>query len=100
MGLPKGTTEGMDFQIFVLVSDWELDKVELSGEGKVCSKTTSFCGILNEKYPDARPMGYPFDRRLNETVNNVDITNTTDFANALPNAFMSDIKIYFRDSHL
>ena len=24
----------------------------------------SYCGILGQKYPDARPMGFPFDRKI------------------------------------
>ncbi|CAL4058601.1 unnamed protein product, partial [Meganyctiphanes norvegica] len=68
--LPMGRAGGMDFQIFVLISDWELDKVEGSARDKSCSNgekscsnAASYCGILNEKFPDARPMGYPFDRK-------------------------------------
>lgn len=28
-----------------------------------CKDAASFCGLRDRKYPDARPMGYPFDRR-------------------------------------
>lgn len=28
-----------------------------------CKDAVSFCGLRDRKYPDARPMGYPFDRR-------------------------------------
>lgn len=28
-----------------------------------CKDAVSYCGLRDRKYPDARPMGYPFDRR-------------------------------------
>jgi len=61
--LPRGTREGMKFKLFVFISDWNVDKVpESTEEGSL-----SMCGrkIVNERpaiYPDARDMGYPFDR--------------------------------------
>jgi hypothetical protein len=27
-----------------------------------CSDAASYCGIRDRKYPDKKPMGYPFDR--------------------------------------
>lgn len=27
-----------------------------------CSDASSFCGVRDRKYPDRRPMGFPFDR--------------------------------------
>lgn len=32
-------------------------------ESTGCKDAVSFCGLRDRKYPDARPMGYPFDRR-------------------------------------
>lgn len=32
-------------------------------ESAGCRDAASFCGLRDRKYPDARPMGYPFDRR-------------------------------------
>ena len=34
-----------------------------------CNDAASFCGVRDRKYPDARPMGYPFDRRPRDGVN-------------------------------
>lgn len=28
-----------------------------------CSKAFSYCGLLHDKYPDKRSMGFPFDRQ-------------------------------------
>ncbi|CAG8848917.1 38544_t:CDS:2, partial [Gigaspora margarita] len=61
--LPRGTREGMKFKLFVFISDWNADKVPDSTE----EGSLSMCGrkIVNERpatYPDARDMGYPFDR--------------------------------------
>ncbi|CAG8451510.1 8897_t:CDS:2 [Scutellospora calospora] len=60
MLLPRGKREGMKFKLFVFISDWEKDKVPTVAR---CG-SLSFCGAEQpkDKYPDIRPMGYPFDR--------------------------------------
>ena len=59
--LPRGTETGMPFKLFAMVTDNDKDKV---GSQKKCG-SMSFCGVGDE-YPDARPMGYPFDRSFGE----------------------------------
>jgi hypothetical protein len=54
--LPRGTKQGMRFRLLVMLTDWSIDNVPQEGD---CG-SMSYCGAL-EKYPDARPMGYPFD---------------------------------------
>jgi tyrosinase len=61
MLIPKGTPEGMPCQLFVMISNYEDDKVNHSTEG-VCNDAGSYCGIKDKLYPDRRSMGYPFDR--------------------------------------
>ncbi|CAG8714167.1 7023_t:CDS:2, partial [Racocetra fulgida] len=58
--LPRGSRNGMKFKLFVFISDWEKDKVHHVTR---CG-SLSFCGAERpkDKYPDVRPMGYPFDR--------------------------------------
>ena len=57
MLLPRGTAAGMSFDLFVMVTNWESDTDELD-------RGTSYCGVKDAKYPDKRPMGFPFDRKL------------------------------------
>lgn len=59
--LPRGTAEGMPFTLFAIATDNDKDRV---GSQKKCG-SMSFCGVGDE-YPDARPMGYPFDRPLDK----------------------------------
>ena len=54
--LPRGTRQGMRFRLLVMLTDWSIDNVPQEGD---CG-SMSYCGAL-EKYPDTRPMGYPFD---------------------------------------
>lgn len=61
MLVPRGTTEGMECDLFVMVSDYELDRVNQDLVG-VCRQAAAYCGIRDRLYPDRRPMGYPFDR--------------------------------------
>ena len=63
--VPKGNDKGMIFDLFVMITDGELDKVEGSGHGKkLCNDALSYCGVMDEKYPDKRAMGFPFDRKI------------------------------------
>ncbi|GAB6030166.1 Polyphenol oxidase 1 [Chamberlinius hualienensis] len=59
--LPKGKPEGMRFQLLVMITDWEKDQVENLPE-KTCGDAASYCGVRDQKYPDKRNMGFPFDR--------------------------------------
>jgi tyrosinase len=58
----------MDFDLFVMVTDGQIDHVEMPPSAQqepedVCLSSHILCGTWNKPYPDARPMGYPFDRR-------------------------------------
>jgi hypothetical protein len=55
--LPRGNANGMQFRLLVLCTDAKIDKVGSPGE---CG-SMSFCGAV-DRYPDAREMGYPFNR--------------------------------------
>ncbi|MUZ65041.1 hypothetical protein [Agrobacterium vitis] len=59
--LPKGSAAGKSFTLFAMITDNLADRV---GSPKKCG-SMSFCGV-GDKYPDARPMGYPFDRRFEQ----------------------------------
>ncbi|XP_076223003.1 phenoloxidase 1-like [Nomia melanderi] len=67
MLVPKGTVEGFPMDLFVMVSDYSGDLVE-QDEPTGCKVADSYCGLRDRKYPDARPMGYPFDRPAQEGV--------------------------------
>jgi len=58
--LPKGTPGGMSFRLMVMLTDWTIDQ---TGSDTACG-SMSFCGARDARYPDSRPMGYPFDRRF------------------------------------
>ncbi|XP_017787164.1 PREDICTED: phenoloxidase 2-like [Nicrophorus vespilloides] len=68
--LPKGTPEGYVCQLFVMVSNYDLDKIDQDETG-VCNDAASFCGLKDKKYPDRRSMGYPFDRMPRNGVDNL-----------------------------
>ncbi|XP_067128110.1 hemocyanin A chain-like [Centruroides vittatus] len=63
--VPKGNIKGMVFHLFVMLTDFEHDKV---GDGlssrALCADAVSYCGAKDEKYPDKRSMGFPFDRDI------------------------------------
>ncbi len=46
-----------------MVTNGDEDLVEdPHAKPETCTAAPIYCGIPNRKYPDARPMGYPFDR--------------------------------------
>ncbi|GFR13155.1 hemocyanin A chain [Trichonephila clavata] len=85
--VPKGSNKGMVFDLFVMITDGEKDKVPSSGK-KVCNDALSYCGVLGEKYPDKRAMGYPFDRKITAQSHKEFLT---------PNMMISNITVRFRD---
>jgi len=65
MLIPKGTQRGLPFDLFVMITNgWEdyVAPSRTSTTQNECSPAPIYCGRLNDTYPDARPMGYPFDR--------------------------------------
>ena len=65
--LPRGTEDGMPFRLAAIVTDFALDN--LSGDPDCGS--LSFCGSLDERFPDRREMGYPFNRRFSADIDEV-----------------------------
>lgn len=61
MLIPKGLPEGLRCELFVMVSNYEEDRVEQELVG-TCNDSASYCGVRDRRYPDSKPMGYPFDR--------------------------------------
>nr|WP_250814030.1 tyrosinase family protein [Neorhizobium tomejilense] len=64
--VPRGSATGMLFTLFAMITDNLTDRV---GSPKKCG-SMSFCGV-GDKYPDARPMGYPFDRPLKQPLSQI-----------------------------
>lgn len=64
--VPKGTPQGMEFDVFAMITNFDQDQVQDTPENlripEPCNSPFLFCGIPYRRYPDARPLGYPFDR--------------------------------------
>jgi len=86
MLLPKGKEEGMVFSLVVAVTDATQDPLHEELEKKD-HKSHAHCGINGEKYPDHRPMGFPFDRKIDDTrvILNAD------------NIAFSDVKVFHKE---
>ncbi|MEM7095955.1 MAG: tyrosinase family protein [Actinomycetota bacterium] len=56
--LPRGTRDGSAYELLVIYTDAAIDDVIAD---RTCG-SVSFCGVMDDLYPDTRPMGYPFDR--------------------------------------
>nr|CAR94711.1 hemocyanin subunit 1 precursor [Xibalbanus tulumensis] len=67
--LPKGSKEGTPFTLFVMVTDFDDDNANTDVESTHdYGGSISYCGTLTEgqKYPDKKPMGFPFDRHIED----------------------------------
>ncbi|CAG4933311.1 unnamed protein product [Colias eurytheme] len=86
MLVPKGTEAGAQYDLFIMISNYDLDSVQQpDGTEMTCKQASSFCGIRDKLYPDRRAMGYPFDRPSSAA------SNIQDFI--LPNMSLTDITI-------
>jgi tyrosinase len=65
--LPRGTREGLDFRLLVMVSG---DDLAMDNTGEKCT-SMGYCGVERKPYPDKRPMGYPFDRPLPYSISSI-----------------------------
>uniref|UniRef100_A0A1A9WK12 tyrosinase n=1 Tax=Glossina brevipalpis TaxID=37001 RepID=A0A1A9WK12_9MUSC len=61
MLIPKGLPEGLQCELFVMISNYTDDRIDQDLVGN-CSDASSYCGVRDRLYPDRRSMGYPFDR--------------------------------------
>ncbi|KAJ8961009.1 hypothetical protein NQ318_020314, partial [Aromia moschata] len=89
MLVPKGTPQGMPCELFVMISNYEDDKVDQSIDGQ-CNDAYSYCGIRDKLYPDRKSMGYPFDRQPRDGVRSLQ-----DFLT--PNMRVKDVTIKFEN---
>ncbi|MGB8192111.1 MAG: tyrosinase family protein [Chitinophagaceae bacterium] len=73
--IPKGgrTEEGGNYKLVVMMSDGEKDSIK---EEANCG-SLSFCAAKEAKYPDKRPLGYPFNRKFKGNGNAIINTITT-----------------------
>ncbi|RZF47724.1 hypothetical protein LSTR_LSTR005988 [Laodelphax striatellus] len=91
MMIPRGNAEGMPATLFVMVTNFQDDRVNQDnprGSANGCEPAVLFCGLRDQKYPDAKPMGYPFDRNGRSGVDTL-----RDFLT--PNMFTQDVTIKF-----
>ncbi|XP_053962924.1 phenoloxidase 2-like isoform X1 [Anastrepha ludens] len=68
MLIPKGLPEGLCCELFVMVSNYDHDRIR---RWSSCKDAPSYCGLRDSLYPDRRAMGYPFDRLARSGVENL-----------------------------
>ncbi|XP_055859251.1 phenoloxidase 2-like [Episyrphus balteatus] len=94
MLLPKGSATGMEFDLFVMISDYVGDEViQIQTNDSVCGDAQSFCGLRDKLYPDKRAMGFPFDRQIYSS-------NLGGFTRQYKNMAVTAIKIHFSNRHI
>ncbi|KAG5668817.1 hypothetical protein PVAND_016740 [Polypedilum vanderplanki] len=89
MLIPKGTPQGLQSVLFVMISNYEQDRVQQDLAG-TCNDAASYCGVRDRLYPDRRAMGFPFDR-----INRQGAETLQSFLT--PNMGIVDVSIMFND---
>ncbi|KAG7158031.1 Hemocyanin B chain-like 2, partial [Homarus americanus] len=87
--LPKGKVNGMDFDLFVAVTNGDEDKVTDHPETDEHGGTHAQCGSHGEKYPDKKPMGYPLERSIPDERVFHDVANIK----------VAHVKVFFDENH-
>ncbi len=68
MYIPKGNEKGMTFDLFIMITNYDHDYVPDDPRDldipEGCNSAYIFCGRPHRRYPDSKPMMYPFDRPL------------------------------------
>ncbi|CAL8122997.1 unnamed protein product [Orchesella dallaii] len=99
--LPRGKVDGMPFDLFVMLTNTQIDQVAssrrqlgtLTPKG-TCRDSISYCGMIDEKFPDSRPMGYPFDRPAVADESSNLTMFVEDFVSPVSNMAVAEIKIF------
>ncbi|OXA38134.1 Phenoloxidase 2 [Folsomia candida] len=103
--VPKGKHGGLSLDFFVMITDWEVDRVNdpravgLTESQKAgCVDAAILCGTMGRKVPDAKAMGFPFDRLPAPVANtNVAPVSVAEFIKPYPNMIAKEVKVYHRD---
>ncbi|CAL1261552.1 unnamed protein product [Larinioides sclopetarius] len=86
--IPRGNHKGMDFYLFVMLTDYEQDHVNGLTDKPLCADAVSYCGAKDQKYPDKKAMGFPFDRVIKART-------IPEFSS--PNMTFQEVKIQFKE---
>lgn len=89
MLIPKGNAAGMKFDLFVMISNYDEDRVDQDLVGE-CTQASPYCSVRDRLFPDKKPMGYPLDRR-----GRAGVTNLAQFLT--PNMRTAEFSIVFND---
>ncbi|XP_055535218.1 phenoloxidase 8-like [Wyeomyia smithii] len=94
MLLPKGTPQGAMYDLFVMISNYNDDVVNQGfDENAPCNDSHSYCGLRDMLYPDARNMGFPFDRTVASS-----ISSLKDFMRPYKNMATTPVQIRFTNT--
>ncbi|KAK7794457.1 hypothetical protein R5R35_003821 [Gryllus longicercus] len=94
MLIPRGHAEGKHSTLFVMISDYDKERVEQKVEPDACWKGYSYCGLLGHRYPDKRPLGFPLDRLPRDEVSGIN-DNIETFLT--PNMKIADVVLRHND---
>jgi len=75
-----------------MLTNGDQDRVQQQNNPPNCQVAPPLCGVPNGLYPDAKPMGYPFDR-LPYQVNGAVVRNLDEYEAGLTNVATAQVTI-------
>ncbi|KAE8750004.1 Prophenoloxidase [Frankliniella occidentalis] len=91
--VPRGNETGVTYKLFAMVTDYDQDKQPASAN-EICHDGWILCGVPgSDYYPDARAMGFPFDRAFRPEVKTLDDFLTDNMA-------VQDVVVKFDDTRV
>ncbi|XP_035705957.1 phenoloxidase 2 isoform X2 [Folsomia candida] len=107
MLIPRGNPSGQLYDLVVFVTNGEDDRVvnpqPANNRGRDnCRQAMAYCGILDQLYPDRKPMGYPFDRNpytvpspSNPNGAQIPVPNLDEYISRIPNMRTIQVRIVY-----
>ncbi|XP_021955351.1 phenoloxidase 2 [Folsomia candida] len=112
MVIPRGTATGQLYDVVVFITDGNEDRVEQPATSQParsnnCRDAVSYCGVLDQRYPDRKPMGYPFDRNPYTTVNSnnpngpqIPVPNLETYVSRVPNMRALQVRVVYNQERV
>ncbi|CAG7836385.1 unnamed protein product [Allacma fusca] len=96
--LPIGSPSGVTFDLFVLITNGADDVVprtnaQSPAQQQGCRDAVIYCGILDELYPDRKPMGFPFDRNAARPGTSTPVATLDEYISGKSNMFTTQVII-------
>ncbi|OXA57670.1 Hemocyanin A chain, partial [Folsomia candida] len=117
--ITRRSSESSLYDVVVFITDGNEDRVELPATSQPARSNNcrhknnyswdavNYCGVLDQRYPDRKPMGYPFDRNPYTTVNSnnpngpqIPVPNLETYVSRVPNMRALQVRVVYNQERV